>query len=234
MRQGRFYSIDWSTVEADLNENGYAIISRILDEQECNDLVSSYEDEKQYRSRIVMSRHNFGRGEYKYYSYPLPGLIQDLRSRIFESLSSIANNWSRSLRKDKLYPANLKDYVKSCSQRGQSRPTPLILKYESGDYNCLHQDLYGEEVFPYQVAICLSEPGKDFTGGEFVLTHQRPRMQSVVDVIPLRKGDAVIFPVKDRPVLGKRGYFTVKMKHGVSKVRSGNRYVLGIIFHDAS
>lgn len=231
--QNRIYDIDWTKVEEELNEMGYSVLTNVLKEQECSNLVSDYVEEKFYRSRVIMARYNFGRGEYKYYSYPLPELIQDLRSELFEGLSLTANNWSRHLRKERSYPKRLKDYLEYCAQRGQGKPTPLILKYGKGDYNCLHQDLYGEEIFPLQVAICLSEPDTDFTGGEFVLTHQRSRMQSVVDVIPLRKGDAVIFPVRDRPVLGKRGYFTVKMKHGVSKVRSGDRYVLGIIFHDA-
>ena len=192
-----------------------------------------YGEDRWFRSRVVMSRHGFGRGEYRYFAYPLPQLISRLRTNLFPRLAAIANGWNESLGTDIRYPSNHVDYLQRCHNAGQTKPTPLLLQYGEGDYNCLHQDLYGEQVFPLQVAFLLSEPGVDFTGGEFVLTEQRPRMQSRAEVAPLRRGDGLIFPVHHRPVRGTRGVYRVNLRHGVSRIRSGHRHTLGIIFHDA-
>ncbi|HUA79799.1 MAG TPA: 2OG-Fe(II) oxygenase [Dyella sp.] len=219
---------------ADLDRYGAATISGVLQADECASLTSMYGDERHFRSRVVMGRHGFGRGEYKYFAYPLPEMVQALRAAFYPSLASIANRWNDSMGLDVRYPHAHEEYLDRCHAAGQSRPTPLLLQYGVGDYNCLHQDLYGEHVFPLQMAILLSQPGKDFTGGEFVLTEQRPRMQSRPEVVPLQQGDAVIFAVHHRPVQGSRGMYRVTMRHGVSRIRAGHRHTLGVIFHDAT
>ncbi|HEU5402393.1 MAG TPA: 2OG-Fe(II) oxygenase [Terriglobales bacterium] len=226
-------ALDWPRIETELNERGYAITGRILSAEQCGELASSYTDDSTFRSQVVMARHGFGRGEYKYFRYPLPGIIQDLRTSFYPHLARVANVWEEALGREPSYPPDHLAYVKKCHAAGQTRPTPLLLKYGTGDYNCLHQDLYGDLFFPLQAAFLLSNPGQDFTGGEFVLVEQRPRMQSRVEVIPPRQGEGVIFAVNQRPVRGSRGYYRVAMRHGVSRLRSGERYTLGVIFHDA-
>jgi hypothetical protein len=226
-------SLDWPRIGGELTDSGYAKIGPLLTAEECRELAAGYEDNTQFRSRIVMSRHGFGRGEYQYYSYPLPALIQSLRDTLYPPLACVANRWNEALGNLFTFPFEHKDFQPICHQAGQSRPTPLLLKYRQGDYNCLHQDLYGELVFPLQVAFLLSDPERDFTGGEFVLTEQRPRMQSRVSVVPLRQGEAVIFAVNHRPQRGTRGIYRIAMRHGVSVIRSGRRFTLGVIFHDA-
>jgi hypothetical protein len=229
----RVEAFDWEGVSGSLDAQGSAMLERLLSPDECLALAGLYADEARFRSRVVMARHGFGRGEYKYFSYPLPGMVASLRSALYPRLAPIANRWNAAMRIDVRYPQTHADFLARCHEAGQIRPTPLLLQYGAGDYNCLHQDLYGEHVFPLQVAILLSEPGTDFTGGEFVLTEQRPRMQSRPDVVPLRQGDAVIFAVHHRPVQGTRGVYRVNLRHGVNRVRSGNRHTLGVIFHDA-
>jgi len=229
----RVDAIDWTEVENELDSQGCAVLKGLLAPDECRTLAALYPDEKHFRSRIVMSRHGFGRGEYKYFSYPLPDLIAELRPKLYARLAGVANRWNEAMGIDIRYPARHDDFLKRCHDAGQTRPTPLLLQYEAGDYNCLHQDLYGEHVFPLQVAILLSEPGRDFAGGEFVLTEQRPRMQSRAEVVPLRQGDAVAFAVHHRPVQGTRGTYRVNLRHGVSRLRSGRRHTVGVIFHDA-
>ncbi len=229
----RIDSIDWDRVAADLDAGGSAVVSNLLSRAECETLAALYPDDSHFRSRVIMARHGYGRGEYKYLAYPLPSLVAELRSAIYPRLVGIANRWNAAMRLDVRYPDDHAAFLARCHEAGQVRPTPLLLKYEAGDYNCLHQDLYGEHVFPLQVAILLSQPGEEFAGGEFVLTEQRPRMQSRVNVVPLRQGDAVIFAVNERPVHGTRGIYRVKMRHGVSRLRSGLRLTAGVIFHDA-
>lgn len=230
---GKIESLNWTSIAQDLGEHGYATTGSLLTAEQCRELAAGYEEASQFRSRIVMARHGFGRGEYQYYNYPLPGLIQSLRDEFYPPLATIANRWNEALGKPERYPPEQRKFQQICHQAGQTRPTPLLLKYQPGDYNCLHQDLYGELVFPIQVAFLLSEPGQDFTGGEFVLTEQRPRMQSRVSVVPLHQGDAVLFAVNHRPQRGTRGVYRVAMRHGVSELRSGQRFTLGVIFHDA-
>lgn len=227
-------SVDWLRVEADLDVHGAAVIEKLLASEVCHELIGLYAREDRFRSRVVMARHGFGRGEYKYFAYPLPRIVADLRKTLYPPLARIANRWNEALRLDVRYPATHAEYLEHCHAAGQCKPTPLLLSYGEGDYNCLHQDLYGEHVFPLQLAVLLSQPEKDFDGGEFVLVEQRPRMQSRVEVMPLRQGDAVIFPVHHRPVQGARGVHRVNLRHGVSRVRSGKRRTLGIIFHDAA
>jgi len=229
----RVEAIDWGEVESELDAQGCAVIKGLISADESSALAALYPDDRHFRSRIVMSRHGFGRGEYKYFSYPLPDLIAALRPALYARLQGIANRWNEAMGIDIRYPERHEAFLKRCHDAGQLRPTPLLLRYESGDYNCLHQDLYGEHVFPLQVAILLSEPGRDFTGGEFVLTEQRPRMQSRAEVVPLRQGDAVAFAVHHRPVQGTRGAYRVNLRHGVSRLRSGYRFTAGVIFHDA-
>ncbi len=224
---------DWQKGREALSSNGYWELGKILSDDICDQLVDTYAQEALFRSRIVMSRYQFGSGEYQYFAYPLPGIVEELRTHCYEELQPVANEWSVQLGQDKRYPSSLIDYLTLCHAAEQVRPTPLLLKYGAGDYNCLHQDLYGEEYFPIQMAICLSEPGHDFEGGEFVLTHQRPRMQSVATVLSPKKGEAIAFAVNTRPVKGVRGYYQVKMRHGVSPVKRGKRFVLGLILHDA-
>jgi hypothetical protein len=209
------------------------MIEGLITPAECEALTGLYAEDSLFRSRIVMERHGFGRGEYKYFGYPLPEIIAGLRSAIYPRLAPVANRWNMALGIDIRFPEEHADFIARCHDAGQTRPTPLLLRYGAGDYNCLHQDLYGEHVFPIQVAILLSEPGRDFTGGEFVITEQRPRMQSRPEVVPLRQGDAVVFAVHHRPVQGSRGFYRVNLRHGVSRIRSGHRRTLGIIFHDA-
>jgi len=229
----RIAARDWEGVSSTLDAQGSAMLERLLSAEECHDLTALYGDHDRFRSRVVMARHGYGRGEYKYFAYPLPAIVADLRSALYPRLAGIANRWNAAMRIDVQYPQSHAEYLARCHEAGQVRPTPLLLQYGADDYNCLHQDLYGEHVFPLQVAILLSQPGKDFTGGEFVLTEQRPRMQSRPEVIPLRQGDAVIFAVHHRPVRGTRGMYRVNLRHGVSRVRTGHRHTLGVIFHDA-
>jgi hypothetical protein len=226
-------SLDWTCIAKNLGEQGYATTGPLLTPEQCHQLAAGYEDPSQFRSRVVMARHGFGRGEYQYYAYPLPSIIQSLRDALYPPLASIANDWNQALGNSVAYPPEHHQFQQLCHQAGQMRPTPLLLKYQQDDYNCLHQDLYGELVFPIQVAFLLNEPGRDFTGGEFVLTEQRPRMQSRVAVVPLCQGEAVIFAVNHRPQRGTRGIYRVAMRHGVSVLRSGHRFTLGVIFHDA-
>jgi hypothetical protein len=225
---------DWSRVSAELDADGWSLIPHLLSAAECDQVAALYDDDRHFRSRVVMARHGFGMGEYKYFDYPLPGIVGQLRTGLWPELAPIANRWNEAMRIDVRYPDTHAEFIERCHDAGQSRPTPLVLSYGAGDYNCLHQDLYGEHVFPLQAAILLSAPGKDFTGGEFVLTEQRPRMQSRPQVVTLREGDAVIFGVQHRPVQGTRGYYRVNMRHGVSRVIAGKRRTLGIIFHDAA
>ncbi len=229
----RVDAFDWTQTTGELDARGCAVLKQLISPDECRALAALYPDDRHFRSRIVMGRHGFGRGEYKYFSYPLPELIAQLRPALYARLRDIANRWNQSMGIDIRYPESHEAFLELCHAAGQSRPTPLLLQYAAGDYNCLHQDLYGEHVFPLQVAILLSEPGRDFTGGEFVLTEQRPRMQSRPEVVPLGQGDAVAFAVHHRPVEGTRGFYRVNLRHGVSRIRSGHRHTLGVIFHDA-
>jgi len=225
--------IEGSRLADALNEQGFAILEKLLSREECRSIASFYPDDNHFRSRVVMDRHGFGKGEYKYFSYPLPGIIGDLRTALYSHLVPIANAWNERMRLDLRYPVEHAEFLKLCHAAGQLRPTPLLLRYERGDYNCLHQDLYGELAFPLQVAILLSKPGEDFNGGEFVLNEQRPRMQSRAEVVPLEQGDGVAFAVHHRPVNGTRGAYRVNLRHGVSRLRTGCRYTAGVIFHDA-
>jgi hypothetical protein len=225
---------DWRTLTLDLDAHGCAVLGGLVSALECRAIAERYRDEALFRSRVVMARHGFGRGEYRYFRYPLPERVAELRTELYPPLAAVANRWSEALGSDIRYPLEHRDFLERCHREGQTKPTPLLLQYHVGDFNCLHQDLYGDHVFPLQVAVLLSEPGRDFTGGEFVLTEQRPRMQSRVEVVPLAQGDAVIFPVHHRPVAGGRGFYRVNLRHGVSRIRSGQRHTLGIIFHDAT
>ena len=224
----------WPGLLAALDERGHAVLPGLLDPSECTSLAALYDDGAAFRSRVVMARHNFGRGEYKYLRYPLPEIVSRLRAELYPALAPLANRWHERLRLAPRFPATLQAYLKRCHAGGQQRPTPLILKYGEGDYNCLHQDLYGELIFPLQMTVLLSAPGTEFAGGEFLLVEQRPRMQSKGEVVPLGQGDAVVFAVNQRPVAGTRGDYRVAMRHGVSTVRSGRRFTLGVIFHDAA
>ena len=229
----RVETIDWAEAERDLDAQGCAVLKQLLMPEECRALARLYLDDARFRSHIVMSRHGFGRGEYKYFCYPLPDLIAELRPLLYARLVGVANRWNEAMGIDIRYPARHDAFLKRCHDAGQTRPTPLLLQYGAGDYNCLHQDLYGEHVFPLQVAILLSEPGRDFAGGEFVLIEQRPRMQSRAEVVALAQGDAVAFAVHHRPVQGTRGSYRVNLRHGVSRLRTGQRHTVGVIFHDA-
>jgi hypothetical protein len=225
--------IAWEQVSQDLDTQGNAVVPMLLTAEECQALARLYQQSSIFRSQVIMERHGFGRGEYKYFSYPLPDLVTSLRTAIYPHLVPIANRWNEAMKIDVRYPENHEDFIERCHHAGQVRPTPLLLKYGPDDYNCLHQDLYGNHVFPLQLTVLLSEYNQDFTGGEFVMTEQRPRMQSRPMVVPLRQGDGVIFAVHNRPVQGKNGVYRVKLRHGVSRIRSGHRHALGIIFHDA-
>ena len=229
----RLDTVDWEAAARHLDADGYAILPSMLRREECDALAALYEHGALFRSRIVMAPRNFGRGEYQYFAYPLPPPVAALRSALYPPLAAIANRWNAALRIESRYPPDHPSYLERCHRAGQTRPTPLMLRYGAGDYNRLHQDLYGEHVFPMQAAILLSAPGRDFTGGEFVLTEQRPRMQPRAEVAPLAQGDAVIFPVHHRPIEGARGFHRAHLRHGVSRLRAGRRFTLGIIFHDA-
>ncbi|MGZ3424904.1 MAG: 2OG-Fe(II) oxygenase [Polyangiales bacterium] len=226
--------MDWQRVYEELDARGCAVLGRLLSPTECRALSALYEEDVRFRSRVVMGRHGFGRGEYKYFAYPLPEPIASLREGLYPPLVEIANRWHGAMGKEARFPAGHAEFLARCHAAGQTRPTPLLLRYQTDDYNCLHQDLYGEHVFPLQVAVLLSEPNRDFTGGELVLTEQRPRMQSRAEVVPLGQGEAVVFAVHHRPVQGTRGVYRVAMRHGVSRIRSGRRHTAGLIFHDAT
>lgn len=226
--------LDWQQLGDELDRHGCALVPELLDGGTCADLARCYDDDALFRSRIVMQRHGFGQGEYRYFAYPLPPVVAALREAFYRPLAAIANRWHEAMRIDVRFPDTHDAFLERCHRAGQCRPTPLLLSYGPGDYNCLHQDLYGEHVFPLQLAVLLSAPGHDFTGGELVLTEQRPRRQSRAEVVALGRGDAVIFPVRHRPVRGARGHYRVTMRHGVSRVRSGHRRTLGVIFHDAA
>ncbi len=232
-RGGPRERIDWQAASNDLDARGWAQLEHVLTEADCAAIAARYDDDQQFRSHVVMARHGFGRGEYKYFRYPLPDLVAELRTGLYARLAPLANRWNERMGVGVRYPADHRDFIDRCHRAGQKKPTPLLLRYGADDYNCLHQDLYGEHVFPFQVAFLLAEPGRDFTGGEFVLTEQRPRMQSRAEVVPLRRGDGVVFAVSHRPIQGSRGTYRVNLRHGVSRVRSGHRHTLGIIFHDA-
>ena len=229
----RVAALDWPAIAAALDAQGCATTGPLLTTQECAALAATYDKDPLFRSRIVMARHGFGRGEYKYFAYPLPDDVAALRGAFYPPLATVANRWNGQMGVASRYPDEHAAFLARCHEAGQTKPTPLLLQYGAGDYNCLHQDLYGEHVFPLQVAFLLSRPGHDFTGGEFLLTEQRPRMQSRAEVVPLIQGEAVIFPVHHRPVQGTRGIYRVNMRHGVSRLRTGRRHTLGVIFHDA-
>ena len=230
----RVGTIDWERVGRDLDEAGSAVLPALLSPEACDATAALYPESEPFRATIVMARHGFGRGEYKYFRYPVPDPLASLRTALYPRLAPIANRWNEAMGIDVRYPDTHAEFLERCHAAGQRRPTPLLLRYGEGDYNCLHQDVYGQHVFPLQVAILLSEPGRDFSGGEFVMTEQRPRMQSRAEVVPLRQGDAVVFTVRTRPVRGSRGVYRVNLRHGVSRIRSGRRFVAGIIFHDAA
>lgn len=231
--QDKVQTQDWKALSVDLDAQGWAVIKSLLSAAQCKAAAALYPNDDLFRSHVVMERHGYGRGDYKYFAYPLPNLVADLRRSLYPRLAPIANRWNKEMGSDVHYPASLSQFLKRCHEAGQNRPTPLLLRYGPGDFNCLHQDLYGEHVFPLQAVVLLSEPSRDFTGGEFVMTEQRPRMQSRPSVVPLGRGDAVVFAVQRRPVKGKRGHYRVVMRHGVSKLHDGHRETLGIIFHDA-
>jgi uncharacterized protein len=230
--QARVAALDWAAMTNSLDTFGCTIVKSILTLKECKSLAAMYGRDDIFRSKIVMARHGFGRGEYKYWSYPLPELVSELRAALYTPLASVADRWNQAMKIDVSYPDSHEEYLERCHQAGQTSPTPLLLNYVEGDWNALHQDVYGESVFPIQVAFLLSEPGKDFTGGEFVLTEQRPRMQSRAEVVTLQQGDGVAFAVSHRPVQGTKGTYRVNIRHGVSRLRSGHRNTMGIIFHD--
>ena len=229
----RVSQYDWETLSGDLNGYGCAVLEKLLSPDECRQIAGLYPEEEHFRSHVHMARHGFGKGEYRYFKYPLPELLSGLRRALYPHLAGIANDWNARMGIERRYPQRHAEFLKQCHDAGQTRPTPLLLQYVPGDFNCLHQDLYGDLAFPLQVAILLSEPGRDFAGGEFVLTEQRPRMQSRAEVVPLRQGDAVAFAVHNRPVQGTKGTYRVNLRHGVSRLRTGTRHTVGIIFHDA-
>jgi hypothetical protein len=231
--EARVGTIDWASASSSLDDQGWALLGPMLGPDECRALAGLYADDRLFRSRVVMAQHGFGRGEYRYFAYPLPESVARLRAALYPCLAPLANRWNERLGVEVRYPESHADFLRRCHEAGQRKPTPLLLEYGPGDYNCLHQDVYGEHVFPFQVAFLLAQPGEDFTGGELVLAEQRPRMQSRVDVVPWRRGDAVVFAVRHRPVSGRRRSHRVSLKHGVGTVRSGRRHTLGVIFHDA-
>jgi hypothetical protein len=225
--------IDWQRISHELDAQGWSVIEGLLPAAQCDAIARLYDDGRRFRSTVVMQRHGFGRGQYKYFAHPLPDDVLTLRTSLYTPLAEVANRWCEALGSDTRFPHEHERFLARCHAAGQRRPTPLLLRYEAGDYNCLHQDLYGEQVFPLQVAVLLSRPQLDFSGGEFVITEQRPRMQSRADVVPLQQGDGVVFAVNERPVQGTRGVYRVKLRHGVSRLRSGRRFTAGVIFHDA-
>jgi hypothetical protein len=229
----RVDAVDWTGVSAHLDDHGWAMLHSLLTAEECASLAGLYDDDRRFRSRVVMARHGFGSGEYKYFAYPLPDIVAVLRSAMYPRLAPIANRWNAAMNVGVRFPETLAEFTRRCHEAGQTKPTPLLLQYGAGDFNALHQDVYGEHLFPLQVTVLLSQPETDFAGGEFVLTEQRPRMQSRAEVVPLRRGDAVIFAVRHRPVRGSRGMYRVALRHGVSRLRAGHRHTLGVIFHDA-
>jgi uncharacterized protein len=231
--EARVAGYDWPALADELGKSGCAVLTKLLSPEECRMIAALYPDESHFRSHVHMARHGFGKGEYRYFRYPLPDLLSGLRTALYPQLASVANDWNARMGISERYPDDHASFLKRCHDAGQTRPTPLLLQYVAGDFNCLHQDLYGDLAFPIQVAILLSEPERDFTGGEFVLTEQRPRMQSRAEVVPLAQGDAVAFAVHNRPVQGSKGNYRVNLRHGVSRVRSGMRHTVGIIFHDA-
>ena len=231
--EARVAAFDWPALKGDLDTCGCAVLPKLLSPDECSGIAGLYADESHFRSHVVMARHGFGKGEYRYFRYPLPDLIGELRTALYPRLAPVANGWSARMKLDERYPEEHAAFLTRCHDAGQTRPTPLLLQYVEGDFNCLHQDLYGELAFPIQVVVLLSQPAKDFTGGELVLTEQRPRMQSRAEVVSLEQGDAVAFAVHHRPVQGSKGTYRVNLRHGVSRIRSGLRYTAGIIFHDA-
>jgi hypothetical protein len=231
--EARIAAIDWAGAAAELDAFGRATFERLLAPHECAAIAALYDDERRFRSHVIMARHGFGRGEYKYFAHPLPPLVARLRTALYPRLVPVANRWNEAMGLDVRFPPSHVTFLRRCHEAGQAKPTPLLLRYGAGDFNALHQDVYGEHLFPLQVAILLAEPGRDFEGGEFLLAEQRPRMQTRAEVVPLRRGDAVAFAVRQRPVAGSRGTCRVQMRHGVSRVRSGSRHTLGIIFHDA-
>ncbi|HEY4341465.1 MAG TPA: 2OG-Fe(II) oxygenase [Steroidobacteraceae bacterium] len=226
--------VDWQQLALDLDAQGWAVIPQLLGQRECEATAGMYKHSQGFRSHVVMERHGFGQGEYRYFGYPLPPLVEELRTTLYPNLAPVANRWYERMRKAVRFPDDHAEFLERCHQAGQTRPTPLLLQYGPEDYNCLHQDLYGEHVFPLQATLLLSQPGVDFEGGEFVITEQRPRMQTKASVVPLHRGDAVILAVHSRPVRGTKGDYQVKLRHGVSRVRAGHRHTLGIIFHDAT
>ncbi len=232
--QQRISQADWASVLSETDQKGYCLLPAMLTDSACDELVKQYENEALYRKTVNMEQYRFGIGAYKYYSYPLPAIIHDLRENTYPQLAPLANSWMQMLNVQKQYPPNLSEWLEVCHKAGQERPTPLILRYEKGGYNALHQDLYGEVYFPFQLVVCLSSHENDYTGGEFVLVEQKPRAQSKAIVLKPNKGDLLIFTTNSRPVKGAKGYYGVNMKHGVSEVTAGNRFTLGIIFHDAS
>jgi hypothetical protein len=229
----RLGAVDWTSLSTHLDDHGWATLHSLLTAEECSSLAGLYDDDRRFRSRVVMARHGFGSGEYKYFAYPLPAIVASLRTALYPRLAPIANRWNASMNVGVRFPDTLAAFTRRCHEAGQTKPTPLLLQYGAGDFNALHQDVYGEHLFPLQLTALLSQPEKDFTGGEFVLTEQRPRMQSRAEVVPLRQGDAVIFAVRHRPVRGSRGTYRVALRHGVSRLRAGHRHTLGVIFHDA-
>jgi len=233
MIESRLSGVDWPHIEAELDTHGVARAGGLLDAEECREIAELYDLQQPFRSRVIMGRHGFGRGEYQYFAYPLRPIIQALRTSLYRRMVATANRWNTLMGFEQRYPEEHADFLARCHDAGQTLPTPLLLRYAPGDFNCLHQDIYGENVFPIQAAVLLSEPGRDFEGGEFVVTEQRPRMQSRVEVLPLRQGDLALFAVRERPAGGKRGTYRVKHRHGVSRLRAGQRHMLGIIFHDA-
>ncbi|HXR58603.1 MAG TPA: 2OG-Fe(II) oxygenase [Burkholderiales bacterium] len=230
----RIEALDWDGIAASLDVEGCARIEALLSPAECRETAALYSSAARFRSKVVMARHGFGRGEYQYFNYPLPDLVAGLRTAIYPRLAPVANRWNEAMGIDTRFPAKHAEYLKRCHKAGQRKPTPLLLQYGAGDYNCLHQDLYGEHAFPLQMTVLLSAPGRDFRGGEFVMTEQRPRMQSRPQVVALGQGDAVVFSVHHRPVRGTRGTYRVNLRHGVSRLHEGHRHTLGIIFHDAA
>ncbi len=229
----RVEALDWDYIAADIDAYGCAATPALLTSEQCRELAALYDNDDSFRKRVLMARHNFGQGEYRYFDYPLPSAVQALRRTIYPRLAPLANSWREQLKEDGRFPPSLEEYLTQCHQAGQTKATPLLLKYAPGDYNRLHRDLYGEWVFPLQMTVMLSDPAQDFSGGEFMLVEQRPRQQSRGEVVALGQGEAVIFTVNNRPVLGTRGFYRVNTRHGVSRLRSGRRFTLGVIFHDA-